>query len=538
MNAEPQDHRDKKCKSCGRALRPGKLLQCSKCKGYYHHIERCSTLTRNSVQEVLKHDNGWICEQCEKEADSRNYDTTVPQSTEVSERVDRSSPKKTLTILQWNADGLATKIPELNARLQQEEVDIVTIQETKLDPRKKTPRLQGFKPAHRADRRGGIKGGGLITYVKESLVYKLGPASSNQGTEVTSIQVRMSKGSWLSIVNIYVPPHNSTGQYQIELKTDVIPTGNNCLITGDLNGHSPTWDKIQPADQRGEDIEIWATVSELTVLNNGDHTRINKITGGLSTPSVTLAGKNIAEKCEWAVGEQLSISDHLPIMTKVHSKILHQPVMGKKPRWRKANVNWQDYRQQMELEMSDLPEEQNLKKRLTRLTNLIIKTAEKYVGKTKPRRNTRPCLTPAVKDAIRKRNELRKNVNLHREEWLEACGKVQEAINTAKEESWRDLLASTTNEENRIWSVIRSLKGSPETNSPNEAMIHQGRAITSNARKADIFMGHYAKVSKHFFSKEERDVNRQMKKAMRNYNTQSEYGQALTMTELKKLSLE
>ena len=68
------------------------------------------------------------------------------------------SPKRLITILQWNADGLWTKIPELNARLQQEEVDIVTIQETKLALRKRTRRLQGYKPVHRADRRGGIKG--------------------------------------------------------------------------------------------------------------------------------------------------------------------------------------------------------------------------------------------------------------------------------------------------------------------------------------------------------------------------------------------
>ena len=337
-NAETQTNGGKKCKSCGRAIRPGRLLQCSRCKEYYHHQTKCSTLTRDTVQEVLKNTNVWICEPCETEA-NRNYDITVPQSTEVSERANRSSPKRLITILQWNADGLSTKIPELNARLQQEEVDIVTIQETKLDPRKSTPRLQGYKPVHRADRRGGIKGGGLITYIKKSLVYKLGPKSSCQGTEVTSIQIRMCKSKWISIVNTYVPPHNSTGQHQIELKTDKIPIGNNCLITGDLNGHSPTWDKIQPADKRGEDIELWATVSELTVLNNGDSTRINKITGGLSTPSVTLAGKNIAEKCEWSVGEQLSISDHLPITTKIHSQILHQPVLGKKPRWRRANVN-------------------------------------------------------------------------------------------------------------------------------------------------------------------------------------------------------
>ena len=52
----------------------------------------------------------------------------------------------------------------------------------------------------------------------------------------------MSKNNWISIANVYVPPHNSTGQ-QIQLVTDKIPTGNNSRITGDFNGHSLAWGK-------------------------------------------------------------------------------------------------------------------------------------------------------------------------------------------------------------------------------------------------------------------------------------------------------
>ena len=42
--------------------------------------------------------------------------------------------------------------------------------------------------------------------------------------------------------------------------------------------------------------------------------------------------------------------------------------------------------------------------------------------------------------------------------------------------------------------VIKSLNGTPENYSPNEAMIHNVRCITSDKRKADV--KHYSSVSK------------------------------------------
>ena len=119
-------------------------------------------------------------------------------------------------------------------------------------------------------------------------------------------------------------------------------------------------------------------------------------------------------------------------------------------------------------------------------------------------------MTPEVREAIQKRNTLRKKVGSHREEWLSACKEAQEAIKKAREESWRDLISSATNDqEGRLSNVIKSLKGTPDTNSLNEAMVHKGRLRTSNKMKANAFASHYASVSKHNFTKEERDVKRQ-----------------------------
>ena len=54
---------------------------------------------------------------------------------------------------------------------------------------------------------------------------------------------------------------------------------------------------------------------------------------------------------------------------------------------------------------------------------------------------------------------------------------------------------------NKMWSVIKGLNGTPNTNSPNEAMLHNGKSITDPKKKADIFVDHYASVSKPSMSK-------------------------------------
>ena len=93
-------------------------------------------------------------------------------------------------------------------------------------------------------------------------------------------------------------------------------------------------------------------------------------------------------------------------------------------------------------------------------------------------------------------------------------------IKAAQAESWRDLLTSATNEEEgKLWRVTKSLKGSPDSNSPIEAMIHKGKTVVSNKRKADIFARHYAAVSRHKFTKEERATNRELKKPKRPHSS-------------------
>lgn len=59
------------------------------------------------------------------------------------------------------------------------------------------------------------------------------------------------------------------------------------------------------------------------------------------------------------------------------------------------------------------------------------------------------------------------------------------------------------------------MSGTPDSMAPNEALIVDGKVITTNPKKADAFSKLYAGVSKLTFSKQERNRNRKLKVRMR-----------------------
>ena len=65
-------------------------------------------------------------------------------------------------------------------------------------------------------------------------------------------------------------------------------------------------------------------------------------------------------------------------------------------------------------------------------------------------------------------------------------------------------------------------------------MLHNGRLISSNKKKANLFAHHYAAVSKLTFSEEERDENRRLKKILQSPSVDDKSCLEFSMSELKK----
>ena len=185
--------------------------------------------------------------------------------------------------------------------------------------------------------------------------------------------------------------------------------------------------------------------------------------------------------------------------------------------------------------MSNLSNEPNLSLRVSRFNNILISAATTRVGKSKSSRRYKPWITPHVQAKIRNRNRLRQTIHQNRQEWIDACREATEAVNEAKTESWKNLLqdAMSNSDVPNMWKVIQGLNGTPDANSPNEAMSHNGRTITDSKSKANAFINHYARVSKLKMSQSDRDINRQFKKSIKVPSADDESCAPILMSELQ-----
>ena len=128
------------------------------------------------------------------------------------------------------------------------------------------------------------------------------------------------------------------------------------------------------------------------------------------------------------------------------------------------------------------------------------------------------------------RNSLCQTIHQNRQEWIDACCEAIKAINEAKAESWKDLHqdAMSNSDDPNMWKVIQGLNDTPDANSPNEAMSHDGQNITDI--KSNVFINHYTGVSKLSMSHSDCEINLQFKKAI---NAPSVDNEVVLMGELQ-----
>ena len=223
--------------------------------------------------------------------------------------------------MQWNADGVRSKVVELTKFIADKQPDVIAIQETKLRPQD-TFRLQGFHVI-RQDRTRGRRqdtqaGGGVAIAIREGIPFKRENkkyvAPNDDTTE--SVAVELNLGTRLRILNAYVPPirrgDGSDDRVQ-RFRPSYWPTSDSTFILADVNSHCEIWDPRMPEDDLGRAIESWCTGACFLPANSGEATRQSRAAPYTqSTPDVSLHHVRWAGRVEWRVLTELS-SNHLSI---------------------------------------------------------------------------------------------------------------------------------------------------------------------------------------------------------------------------------
>ena len=108
--------------------------------------------------------------------------------------------------------------------------------------------------------------------------------------------------------------------------------------------------------------------------------------------------------------------------------------------------------------------------------------ANKAIGKVKCSVNGKEWMSRDIREAVKRRNELRRDITNKRAECIEACITVRDMIIESKENRWKEFLEDSDSSSNphKIWSTIKSLSGRSTASNRNETLVHEGREYITN----------------------------------------------------------
>lgn len=360
----------------------------------------------------------------------------------------------TIKAVHWNARGCNGKIALLQQIALQEDIGILCLQDTRLQPHKTTPAkskltITGYDIYH-SPKTDLLHG--MLTAVNRkhpsmetTANYSFGP-----GTEHISVDVYL-RDITVTIHNIY----RVKGPINI---SKAIHGNQPAILCGDFNAHHPMWDRTKRADDAGVSIfDALQRTPDYVLLNTPGPTHLSGTTIDLSIVHSTLAPIT-----SWSLHPSL-VSDHHGIELVINAPA--RPTTTQTvPKWKLDCADWGLFR--AELEKFTLAEDGDVDDINRQLVQALVRAAEKAIPRSKGgtrRKNywfstTRVFITKHFYNrAVR---SFRKNgTDANKIEMLEAKKDYMDAVLAAKAKSWLRWLAEVRSQPTtrKLWQRIAAV---------------------------------------------------------------------------------
>ena len=421
-----------------------------------------------------------------------------------------------LSILQWNCQGLRAKKEELTKFAVEAKIDVIAVQEANF-PKQGTVRINGFADPIIGRRKvgrtanGPIKGGDVAIFIRNGINHQviLAPPidASDSTTEWAGATIFADNNtSSIDLHNLYVPPIR-TGRNDERVNNfniDLLPSGPNNIIVGDVNYHHPSWDdNCDEPDDGGTSIDDWTTHHNVQIINSGEATHLHQGTGNLSTPDIAIVSNNIAPFTDWSVADDLG-SDHKPIKININFGINQQS--RPRTRWSFKKAKWGLFKDMVERSLTDTPIIDDTVVAMTKdFNNIILEAARKNIPRG-ARKNPLPWWNDEVDRAVKARKDARKQAQTNEdlnEVWIEAARNAREVTQKAKEDQWHKFVSTELSDRTnptKVWNIIKSMDGRAPKPPPNTPLHvtsdNNTRILVTDKEKANAFIQEYADMSR------------------------------------------
>ena len=523
---------------CSGIIKKGQdFFRCVGCKSDFH--KKCSDMTRE--QQLVVDRSRWKCRRCQEEEAIPKPPDDQDQSEDIT-YVTKNTEDRILKIIQWNADGILSGIEEFKHFINGKEVDIFALQETKLRKQDsiKVPGYTIVRQDRKMEEGSVTRGGGVLIGIKKDIGFNRVKTNiidpEDKITESITIEIPTDKKGKLRISSIYSPPVKSTIENpKIDtFNPDKWPCKEFDMILTDSNAHSIMWDNSD--DTRGKTLEEWIAKNNMACINTGQPTHTNRSTKNEGAPDTTIVHSSMLDKVSWEVLNELN-SDHYPIMLeygnsfpKVNAKVRYK--------WKIQQADWSSYTEQIEKSIPCKANYNNRKatKLEKTLRKKILSAARTHIGTKKVSNTAKGWMTPEIKEAISKRNKLRKTRGSNREAWIQAGHEVAEMIRQKRQDMWKEYVEGLDPKDNpaQVWKTIRSMDGRHPEDRANEALVVDGKAYVEDKDKAERFAETYKSFSKIPIGKKDQKFRKTVRLTMKE-KTKDENEKRIKMEELDRV---
>ena len=246
---------------------------------------------------------------------------TSPHPHTPTNETNKRPPKQNteIKILQLNANGIRSTVEELKHLMSTTQLDVVAIQESKLTPASRTPKIPHYTAIH--TEKEHKQGGGLITYIKSGTTF--GYIKTPQAINTDNTEIQLLKIHTKHLQGHHHSQHiHSTKKHHDTIDTtdtdithciQYITNLPNSIITGDVNAHSTLWHSYTD-DHRSELISETLSNSNHITLNTDTPTRVpNNAHQQPTSPDITTISSSLYNRTTWTPIRALH-SDHLLIL--------------------------------------------------------------------------------------------------------------------------------------------------------------------------------------------------------------------------------
>ncbi len=402
---------------------------------------------------------------------------------------------RNLSTLQWNAKSLLAHSKEFEKYVDDHRPDVVCIQETWLNEDRQYD-LPGYT-LHRHDRLNR-NGGGVATFIKKEIPHQRVEISTSMEALATRIVTAPSQS--ITICNIY---HTQSTMDEWALNSLLLQLPQPVLIVGDFNSHHPAWGGKE-ANGKGVNLHSFVLDSQLVVLNDGTGTHLRP-NGHLSAIDLSIASKNLAPRCNWAVDHSSTLgSDHFPILTTINQAIIFEkPEMQRRFNFKKAD--WPSFSSLCSIRINHEMCTTNVENFNRSLVDAIMMTAHECIPKSRPssKKPGVPWWKKRCDEAVASKKAFLRKVRRSRNpddfrQYAEQREKCKRTLEEAQRVWWETECSTISKDTSskEMWDKVNLVVKGPKSREIPALTNQDGRLITDPQQKAEELATQYERVSK------------------------------------------